>query len=368
MKKQLLLLIPVFLCIFISNASAACIKTADNYAAEVVLNKPGIDSSLSKLDSAKNVIISNNQYILKSACSPSLAAILENVNDLTSGNSSGLSVRLQIPVKAEGKTYPYLEFVSTGISGTLNVTEDSYNGWKISCAEGSLSLQCEFDKGDTSILVNLVSLDKYELTIETREDLKACGTCDGRCVVGSGESRCINKQLMSDMEDMLKHAGLVNSFDEVLVSYRLISAASITVTDLVPETSETVDWNSAMSKELAFLRSEGIISITDSDISAISKLASEGAAGQNSRIVYGEDNSGNAGWLYYSQTKFPVTTQLTNCREYPLSEIPAGDVYFPSPSPISNVYYLVPLVIAGSLLLLFVILAIIARAVERKKK
>jgi len=361
MKKLFLFAILLTL---LPSVLASCINSADDYAVEVALNKPGIEYDLSKLNNAQNVIIDNGKYVLKSDYSSSIATILEEQSSLTTGSSSGLSVRLQIPLKAKDKTVPSLKFLSTSLKGKLNISEDNYNGWRISCVSGNPIPQCEFKKGLTVISAGLVSHNKYEATIETNEDLKQCASsCDGRCI----SSVCIDKQLKTDIESIMKYSGLASNFDEATSSYRLISSGNIQTIDLVPETSEETDWKSALSQELKSLRTSKIILITESEISEISLLAEQGAAGINSRIVYGEDSQGKEGWFYYDKTKFPTLTTLRNCKEFPVSMIPAGELSF-NTNIIVPTYYLVPIIIALSLILLFTFLLIIARLVEKNQR
>ncbi|MBU3913277.1 MAG: hypothetical protein KKB21_03475 [Nanoarchaeota archaeon] len=353
--------------IFLPSVLASCINSADDYAVEVVLNKPGIEYDLKALNNAQNIFINNGRYILKSDYSSSLAAILEEQTGLTTLQSSGLSVRLQIPVKAKSTIVPNLKFVSTGLKGMLNVSEEPYNGWKISCVDGNPIPQCEFKKGLTTISAGLVGQTKYEATIETNENLKECSSsCDGRCI-GSINMKCIDKQLKDDIESMMKHSGLAKSFDEIASSYRIISSGNIQTTDIAPETSTEIDWETALSQQLRFLRLNKIIAITDLEIEQISSLAQAGAAGINSRIIYGEDPHGNETWLYYDKTTFPALTTLKNCKEFPLSSIPAGTLAFNTNISIPT-YYLVPIIISISLITLFIFLLAVARLVNKNQK
>ena len=341
---------------------ALCINTADNYAVEVLLNNPDIDYNLNLFNSAQNVIIKNNQYILRAEYDSNLALVLEKI----SLPLSGLLIRLQLPVKSEEKNLPYLKFSSTAARGIINVSGESYNGWSISCIKGNPPAQCEFDKEKTSILVSSISLNKYEITIETREELKNCEGCDGRCLIFSGEGKCISKKLKDDIESILKHAGLISSIEEILSSYKLISSGNAVITDLSPEIKDNIDWEEALKQELVRLKRDSIIAITNSDIEAISELAEKGKAGQNSRIVFGEDAKGNKKWLYYYETKFPILTKLENCQEFSLLLLPTGNLIF-SGQEIST-YWLIPLIITLSLVILLILLIITARVINLNKR
>lgn len=343
--------------------SATCINSADDYAVEVVLNKPGITYDLNKLNNAENVALNNNLCILKSEYSSSIATILETKSDLTCGLVTGLSVRLQMPVKSETKTMPYLKFVSSA-KGMLNISEESYNGWEISCIQGDPIPQCEFRKSKTIITASLTG-KKYELTIETNENLKSCSPCDGRCI--TNENKCINKDLRTDIEDILTHSQLIKNFEDIMISYRIAGTGNAVITDLSSESVQEIDWKQALRQELTTLRSNNIISITNSDIDEISELAKQGSAGINSRIIFGEDTTGNEKWLYYKETKFPTLTKLQNCKEFPISLIPAGDLAFSNQTKISS-YYLIPMIMAAALAVLFIFLTVIARIIETSKR
>ena len=344
-------------------ASAACVNNADDYAVEIVLNKPGIESNLNLLNNAKNVLIEENKYIIQSEYNPNLAVVLEN----QLGVVPGLSFRIQIPVKSEKKTLPLLKFSSSSAKGQLNVSERIYNGWKISCVEGSPVPECEFSKESTIVSVNLVSSRKYEVVIETTEDLKVCGVCDGVCI-GAVEQRCINQNLKKDIEDILKHFGVSQSFGELLSSYRIISLGTTEKTELSPQFQQTIDWKKAVEQELFRFKQDGIVLMSDSDIDEISKLAEQGKAGQNSRIVYGQDDNRSEGWLYYYETRFPTLINLVNCYVFPISLIPTGALLFSGEQSLIRTYYLVPLILTSAMIFIFLVLLVVARTVDNRKR
>lgn len=363
MKKIIFFMfILAFSLISVFHASGICVNNADNYASEVLLNSPEVSYNLKIFNSARNILIQGNQYILASQYSPNLALILEE----QSSPLSGLSVRLQIPVKSEEPTLPFVKFVATS-SRTLNFSEGNYNNWRISCTQDNPVSQCEFIKDGNTILASLVS-GRYDLTFELRGNFTDCGSCDGRCIV-SGKT-CISKSLKNDLEGLLKHFNLISySIEEVLSSYRVISSGKSQITDLIPESSQDIDWQEAMKQELKRLKTNGIVLITDSDIEKISELSIEGKAGQNSRIVYGENIYSEKKWLYYYETKFPTLTNLNNCAELPKSLVPTGMVVFTSQQ--ISTYYLIPLVTTIFLIVLVIVLILTARLIDinkRKKK
>lgn len=337
-----------------------CVTQTDNYAAEVVLNKPGIDYNLNSLNNAKGIIIKDNEYILQSVYNPSLAVILEKQSRLSCGKDSGLSVRLQSPVKLVERNLPYLGFILS-TTGTLNVSENTGNGWKISCVQGNPIPQCNFVKGKTKIAISLASPNKCEIKIETNEELKNCFNCDGKCIF----NQCITLQMKNDIEDLIK-ASVANPIKEPFSSYTLISSGNITQTEISPEINLDIDWEAAMKQELTRLRQENIIQITLSDIAEISKSASGGAAGQNNRILYCEDKNNNTQWVQYSETKSPILTTSENCNQFPLSLIPTGMLTYSGQE--ISVYYLIPIILAFALILLVIILIIVARVINTNRR
>lgn len=354
-----------FSLLFISQVSSICLTSTDDYASEVILNKPGTSYNLNMLINAKNIIKEGDKYILQSVYNQSLAVILEKQADLISG-ASALSIRLQLPLKIVKKQIPYFKFSTTLSNVKLNMSDKEYDGWKINCLEGFPTPQCEFTKDKTSILVSLVSSSKYDISIETNEQLSDCGmSCDGICM-GTSEKKCIERHLKNDIQDILKHAKLVSVFEEMLSSYRILGTGSILIEDLAPETQISIDWKAAMNQELEILRKQNIISLSDSDINNITILADKGTAG-NSRVVYSKDQNGTEMWLYYPDSLFPTLNKLKNCNDFSVSLLPAGSLSFDKQQRIST-YYLIPLLITIFLFLLFLILIIIARLIDNRKK
>jgi hypothetical protein len=337
--------------------SALCLQSTNNFASEVLLNKPGIDFKLDSLSNAKNVIINQNRYVLQSEYNPNLAVILER-------DSNSLSLRLQIPVKAVQTNLQHVKFSSRMLNGKLNVSNGAYNGWTITCLEGDPIQECEFVKGKTNILISLISLENYEFTLESYEELGNCNACDGICILNV--NKCIDRTIKQDIDDLLKYSGFSSSVNELLTSYRVLGSGKVSINELTPEFNGQIDWQSAMKQELTRLRRENILLITNQEIDDISLLSKEGNAGQNNRIVYGEDKQGSEKWLYYYETKLPSLTNLESCEEFTTSLVPTGAITF-SQGQISTLY-LVPIVITFFFIVLLVILIITARFITVEKR
>ncbi|MBM3234568.1 hypothetical protein FJZ19_05760 [Candidatus Pacearchaeota archaeon] len=357
--KQFIFFIAIisFSLLFVYPVSSVCINSADDYASEIVLNKTKINYNYYNLANAKNIIKEGDKYILQSAYSQNLAVILEKDN-------SDLSVRIQMPVKIVKKQIPYFKFSTTLSNIKINISEKEYNGWKINCLSGIPIPQCEFDKDKTSITLSLVSSNKYDVNIEINDELYDCGACDGVCI-GTGEKKCIYRALKNDIQDILKRAHLISVFEEMMSSYRILGTGNILIEDLEPEIQESIDWKTAMNRELEELMNQNIISLSDSDINSITQLASQGTAG-NSKIIYDRDKNNYEKWIYYSESLFSSPEKLKNCNEFSVSLLPAGKLSFEKQK--ISTYYLVPILITLFLFLLFLILIIIARLIDKKQR
>jgi hypothetical protein len=366
MKKLFLLFIITVLIAIPASVFGLASLTSDDYAVEVVLNKPGIEYNLASFNNANNVAVRDNGFILQSKYSPNLGTILEEINGLACSQTSGLSIRLQIPVKMQEENVPYFKFVSTSIKGALNWTDEkSYNGWEVSCISGNPVPECVFTKQETTITVSRVASNRYEATIETTKKLGSCTSCDGKCII-SQEPKCIDKSLKNDIEDILKHFKVISNFDEIVLSYRVVISGTRVIDVIVPEKSLDIDWKDALRQELSELRSDNVIAITMDDIEKISSLAEQGKAGANERITYCEDKNQESKWIYYSDTKSPVLTTTKNYREFPFSSIPTSMMSFSSGE--ISTYYLIPAIITSFLVVLFIILIVVARIVDNSSK
>jgi len=364
MKRALILLGFIGIIIIVASflASALCTNSADDYAVEVLLNKEGISYNTDLLNSAQNVVIDKNKYILQSEYNPSLALILEKPQSPL----AGLSVRIQIPVKSDTKTVPYLKF-STTSSKSLNFTgEEVYNGWGVSCIDGNPVQQCEFVKQNLDVFADRIS-SNYEINIEVSESLQSCKSCDGKCLSYLGKSACFAKEQEDDIQNLLVHFGFISMSESIFTSYKISSLGNADATTISPVINDAIDWKIALKQELYRLSRDSIIIIAPSDIDSISELAAPGKAGQNSRIVYGEDENNNKKWMYYYETKFPELTRLENCNEFSVSLVPTGMVVFSGDNNLSP-YYIIPIVFTVFLAIMLVVLITLARVININKR
>ena len=357
MKK--IIFLTLIISIFLSNFVISCTTSLDNFASEVLLNKNTIDSNLPILDNGDNVGNWQGAYVLQSQYNPNMTIILSQAEEPFCDNC--LSVRLQIPAKMETKEINYLSILSYSKSLTA-INESNYEGWSITCENKD---QCYFKKDNVEIIINKVSTE-YEVNLDVKGKLDSCDICNGRCILTGTSSVCIKRDMKTDIERILVHAGVINNFEDLFVKYKLAGYGTKSTEDLFAESEIRVDWKAAMSKDLNWLRKQGIIHLTDSEISEISELADAGKSGQNSRIYYGEQKNGEKKWMYYYQTKLPELTKFQNCKEFPSSLVPKGVLTFPTFG--ISVYYFVPIVITGILFTIIIILIVVARLTSKPKK
>lgn len=338
----------IFLGIFLTlNFAGACINSNDNYAAEVILPNQIADYNLAFINNAGNVQIVNNQYVFQSEFSNNISAILKEVD-------KGISVRIQMPTKLADRKLPYFRIDSI-ISGK-DVDESAViNDWQIQCSGEN----CVYKQGNLTVTINLLSSKKYEVKVETSQNFENCQNCDDTCIYDSGRSFCVYNSLTASLEFLLRRLELINSFDDLLINKKVDSGIS-QFQDIVPISQENVNWPEALRQELYWLKSSNIISIKNSDIEAISKLANGGQAG-NKKIVWNRDS-----WVYYDSTNSSVMQQECNT----FSLVPTGAVTFEQINA-GSLYYLVPLFIIGLILIIFLSALLVARVRQshkRKKK
>ena len=366
----------------VSAASASCLKSSDDYAVEVVLNKPETEYNLNYLSNAKNVILREGRYTFLSHYSNELMVVISEVDGSVSGGQAGLSIRLQMPTISSRESVHVLDIISKSIRGriiTENVSQSSYNGWLIDCTDERVISECKFINDGMAMRAYLED-SQYNVELEISQNIGSCdvdGCNGGYCVRSGGSSTCIDKNKRESAESMLKYAGLIESFNEFSSAYSIvrngISPMPTISADLPEEESEAKDgakkinWSEALEKELSWLKSQNIVRILNNDIEEISPLAMQGAAGQNNRIVYAKDRVGAARWIYYKDSIEPSLSLEKECGEFVISKGITGGVTFEAAE--SGLYYIIPIALVIIILLIFALVIVFTRwNYERKKK
>ncbi len=334
------------------NLVSAVTLSNDDYAVEAVLNKPGTIYYSHNIDNIENLIIYNNKYTSLSQYSQEIAAIFNQESSLTSGGSSGLSVRLQLPTKISEVEISFINFAALiNNQEAFNLREDFYLGWKITCT----NKKCNLDNQGTGVIITQISKNEYNILIESSKELVSSGK---RCFKRNNNELCLTNQLEKELSLVFEHIGFVSSFDKLLASYNIITLGSEMTSSLIPDTDLRPDWQEAMRQELVNLKRKNIISIPDKEIEEIAALTKQGNAGKNKRIIFNADLES---YSYYYEIILPVLTQEINSEPFSLPKIKPANW-------LNNPYYFIPLIATIALIFVFIILATIARIIGKKKK
>jgi len=324
-------------------SAASCLTSSEEYAVEVVV--PNYDLSSAMLLAER---IEGN-YIKLSEYSPNNILVLLKETELP----TGLSVRLQIPTEIKEVEEPYIKILSSSAKGQLPAqVAQVIAGWRASCGDQS----CLFNKDNLALTATRTS--GPELTLEISRLLNTCSeSCSGFCFSSTSTSRCLDNQIRSDLNNLLRITRLAANTEELFESYRIVGTENIIVLDILPTKGISVDWREAMRQELVALSSKNAILLSKTDIEDIAQLAKRGQAGQNYRIVYDAETDN---WNYYNVLPDAILTDKRDCQAYRLL---AEDIKN-SPET-ANLFYLVPIIITIAGVLLLGLLAIIANLILR---
>lgn len=324
-------------------SAASCLTSSEEFATEVVI--PNYDESrVSSLGGRYGGAV-----IFAAEYGSQLVAVARETTFPT-----GLSVRIQQPTRTEEIRRPYVRIVSYSASIDARYNLAPYNRWETICDDRS----CSFNKN--TLALSYVQARPGEVAIEFSQGLPLCSAaCTGSCIETATESRCVDANTQLELDALIRYAALGNNFHDLLDNYRSAGSEDITLTDIVPITSNPVEWSEALRQELVSLQAKGVITLSAQDIENIGSLGAKGQAGRNYRIV---KDSETGAWTYYDQTSDAVLTSERDCNVYALSQAQE------SPEVIVNSFYLIPIIIVVSGLLLFGVLIIIARVVRSRAR
>ena len=327
-------------------SAASCLTSSEEYSVEVVV--PNYDFSSAMLLAER---IDGN-YIKPSEYNPNSILTILKETELP----NGLSVRLQLPTEIKEIEEPYIKILSSSAKGQLPAQPAQViAGWRASCGDQS----CLFKKDNLALTVTRAS--DPEVTIEISRLLNACSeSCSGFCFSSTSTSRCLDNQVRSDVNNLLRITRLAANTEELFESYRIVGTENIVVLDILPTKSTSVDWREALKQELVALSSKNAISLASTDIEDISQLAKRGQAGQNYRIVYDVETDS---WNYYNLLPDAILIDKRDCQAY---RLPAEDIKN-SPET-ANLFYLVPIIITIAGVLLLGLLAVIANLITRHNR
>src|SRR3989344_1658220 len=333
-------MLTAYITLFMLTLSQNCLTSSEDYSAEVVVPNYDLSSISSQLFKTENTYRYPSHY-----SSQNLIVVLSEIEQ-------GLSIKLQMPTKITEVEKPYIKILSSSVSKPRESLPLFFNGWKIECNE----IQCVFEKN----LITLVASKKQQsdLTLEFNRALDLCSqSCSGACFAASKDKKCVDSKTLYEIESILRYANVANNFTTVLKNYRVVGSENIQLIEISPIKETLIDWEEAMRQELVWLESSKVISLNKQDIESISSKSSKGQSG-NYRIVY---NPSENSWVYYADLPDSVLEDNKDCMGYPV--LNPSDL---STSP-KQIFYLVPIVIAISSILVLILLILIARLITRNK-
>jgi len=354
----------VLLMFAMSPLVGACMSPADNYAVEVVLNKPGIVyKPYPSFAALHNALIENGTFIFRSHHDKRLYVLLWNASD-------GLHVKVGIPL--EWRTVD-VSMASLNIS--ILITGEAIeklrdDGWSISnnttferngvmitlipvrggecssdadCVAGGCSGEVCAPKNESSKIVTPCVYKPWYSCFA----LTMCGCVNGRCTWKPNPDfeKCLRengidpaKVIKAGYFELKVEAvnksgeavnGEVKNFLEAFgvscrTSLPLVRTAIMRLSPVV-DPSE-VNASAAIKAELEWLKSVGALKINETDIEEISQVAKWGFAGHNGGIGWYETTSGGYAWIPYYQSKNPSLIKCVS-NEVPTYKLPNGTAY-----------------------------------------
>lgn len=323
-------------------SAASCLTSSESYAVEAVL--PYSHGQFSQ-------VFGDTRFV-QSQYDSRLITIFREL-----GNPGVLSVKIQIPTKQEELIEPRLE-ISSEIAGASIVSheENSFGDWDIQCSSDS----CNFESDEIAISAKQNSANVL-VSIEFKEALPQCSeSCAGTCMITSTGQKCLAKNSRDKIEGILKRYDIVDSFDQILSSYKVVGSEQISVVNIVPSIEGQINFEEAMRQELVYLKKLNVISVSDLDIENVAKLSKIGQAG-NYRIVKSEVTNK---WTYYDKTSNSLLTSDLDCSTYD-----SIDKSFNYKAKIkAKVYYVIPAIIASAGVFILIVLAVAARIIKKRHK
>ena len=240
----------------------ACISPYDNYAYEILMNKPGISFNIEKL--RQLCVEVGSKYIKPSITDSRVFIIIYSVDlkELNLGEGLAYSIRFQVnPKLIDKKVFIATYLIKHPILPKEGIITD----------------------------INELFIVKRKYTIEDNKFVEVA------------EITVVNinpkVSLAEFIEDSLNK---ISSKFNIPVEYIKVCDVRETSVKAIDVKTE-IPWSEVVFKELIYLSEEGIIEgLEQSDIETLSEMAKPGLAGWNSRIVYQET------WKPYYETSNPL--------------------------------------------------------------
>jgi len=280
------LILSLLVALILLPSGFSCYWFEDDFATEVVLNRPGIYFNLEPIKRGRNVNRLKSRYALfeeyegafvyRSHYDPRVAAILEEIK-AEGGLFAreiiwGLSVRIQMPMKVLKR-----KRVRTDIDLPLKWSELKLDEEKLQALGYKLFIRsCSKGEIDLDIMKDDLKFHIAGYKTQNGESLNIRGYFLDRRYEG----------IKRTFEAMIHDLGLdplvlkrLEVHEDEFTSFGVVKAVDIDETKF--------DFPEAMRMELEWLRENGIVRrLTDEDIEGICRFAVRGNAGWNYRVVY----------------------------------------------------------------------------------
>jgi len=312
----------------------ACFDPLDTYSIEVVLNKPGIAYNLSILDvlAAQGYVTkikpsfgAKIAYVYRSHVDSRVIVVVSLqpipiVNDGDSWNTYYLAIRIEPEVEQPKPYRQHLLYYRAEVTTSINKTEDivkvvrtlrSY-GWDVSYKSGDYvtSIEAYLDREESGFRFFIVI--GMEINTSTRKALlwiNIALPADGTSYESKSDIKelVVNLGILDEVLNALKVFGIRNTLSIDEFEYSFLLGDKIYTPKVNPEFLKRV-----FTYELLWMRSLGVVNISDEDVEELSRAINPGYAGWNSRLVYIRER----GWITYAELGGSKLIRGIGCEVY----------------------------------------------------
>ena len=353
--------------LILSSTASACDSPTNSFATEVLLNRPGVSYNLSGMIESDNVIVKtkevpirktghtegvptpqaimipeNNSTVItgtvsagepvetrteldriiyRSHYNPDVAVILSEDCIYTEGewdDTRHISVKIQIPTDRVHRSMPYIGIGLTKdvYTAALDIEACVDLGWDFKVS-GSGSWTADDGERHT---MRSYSLRKGNIRINV-------GTADRTSLeetvvsVTVNDATSLNDSAKDEITDVLVAIGFVESTD-IIEDTAIVSDIREwdDLESAIGIAADDFDFGAAMKTELEYLiDGDMVVGLTGGDVDEIASVSVRGAAGYNSRIVYGDGE-----WITYRETGGPILMNNVYCGGFSITELPGG--------------------------------------------
>ncbi len=348
------------------SSALECSSSSDDYAVEVLINKPETNFNLDVLSDAINISIIEDSYVYRSRIDSNVYVILN-----PSEEDNGVLARFQLPTKLVNDKIEKVEIFSDAVI-SMPFENLLLSSAGFTCRGKSCSLKLP----NVSVSLNELANTHYSVDVSLynlkEQYCSSMNPCYGYCLPYQGKTVCIGEEYANIIGDIFSRSKITRDFDS-FVSIASVSFGIDDTSSIIPDYSGTVDWKEVVKGELENLRFYSIIQIGNEDIERISEISDAGKAGSNNMIIWGEDENNVEKWIYANKAKNYFPTKETN--ECTATNLPSfvSYVIFEEKSDSWSIldlptYYLVPVILTMSLFFILIVLVVVARIISIERR